>query len=264
MNCKICNTKTEILFNQKTLLLNKHVIDYYRCKKCGFIQTEEPFWLDEAYNSAITSLDIGLVSRNIHTSQVLSSLIFGLFDKKGSFLDYGGGYGMLVRIMRDLGYDFYRYDTHCENLFSVHFDLANKTIKKFELVTAFELFEHLLDPIQETAKMLEFSDSIFFSTELIPDRDLKSPNDWWYFAQETGQHIALYSSESLRVIAEKLGCNFYTNGKTLHLITKRKISPFLFNFFLRGKVSSSISTFFKQKSLLNNDFDEIRKMLNQS
>lgn len=264
MDCKICKSKTEILFDNKINILNKYPINYYRCVECKFIQTEEPFWLNEAYNSAITSLDIGLVGRNMRTSQILSSLILTFFDKKDSFLDYGGGYGMLVRIMRDLGYDFYRFDTHCENIFSVHFDISDIEKKKFGLVTAFEVFEHLVDPIAETEKMLEFSDSIFFSTELIPNIKIKHPDDWWYFAPEIGQHIALYSADSLKKIAEHFNCNFYTNGKTLHLITRRKINPLLFNLSIKGKISYAISKLFNQPSLLIDDFNYIRKMLNKA
>jgi hypothetical protein len=264
MDCKICNNSTEVLFNTKTSILNKYYIDYHRCTQCNFIQTDEPFWLNEAYDSAITSLDIGLVGRNIRISTLLSSLIVSCFNTKSSFLDYGGGYGMLVRTMRDLGYDFYRFDTHCENLFSVHFDIADTNTKKFELVTAFEVFEHLLDPVAETKKMLELSDSIFFSTELVPHYKISTSDDWWYFTPETGQHIALYSERSLQNLASQLNCNFYTNGKTLHLITRRDINPLLFNLSIRGKIANIVSKIFTNKSLLADDFKFIRGIANHT
>ena len=60
--CKICNSRNEYLF--KALVLNKYDVHYYKCNECGFIQTEEPFWLSEAYSSVITQQDIGLLYRN--------------------------------------------------------------------------------------------------------------------------------------------------------------------------------------------------------
>ena len=264
MNCKICKGSTKPVFDFKVKVLNKHLIDYLKCNQCGFIQTEDPYWLPEAYSSAITSLDIGLIGRNIKTSKLVSSLILGVFDKNGKFLDYGGGYGMLVRMMRDLGFDFYRFDTYCENTFATHFDLGDSGVTRFELLTAFELFEHLADPVGETGKMLELSDSIFFSTELVPDRPISQPDDWWYFTPETGQHIALYSAASLQKLASIYGCNFYTNGSTFHLITRKKLSPIVFKLLLKKKVSSSISSLFSRKSLLMTDFDNIKTMLNQN
>ena len=36
------------------LVLRKHDIAYHRRDECDFIQTEEPYWLDEAYSSAIS------------------------------------------------------------------------------------------------------------------------------------------------------------------------------------------------------------------
>ena len=59
MNCKICNTPSVEFVTKQ--VLTKYNVKYYRCSSCQFIQTEEPYWLDEAYNKAITKLDIGLV-----------------------------------------------------------------------------------------------------------------------------------------------------------------------------------------------------------
>ena len=55
---------------------------------------------------------------------------------------------MFVRIMRDKGFNFYRQDIHCQNLFAKHFDISNiKITEKFDLLTAIEVFEHLEDPM---------------------------------------------------------------------------------------------------------------------
>ena len=220
MKCKICSSKTKILFN--TLVLNKHNVEYYQCTSCDFIQTETPYWLNEAYVDSISPLDTGYVRRNLYFSLTTYWLIKKYFNKDQFFLDYGGGYGMFVRLMRDRGLNFFRQDKYCENLFVKYFDVTDHQInKKFELITTFEVFEHLVEPLSEIEYMLNLSDSILFSTELQPSTSLNTPEDWWYFVPETGQHIAFYSKKSLELIAKKFNCNIYSN-KSLHLLTKKE------------------------------------------
>ena len=93
--CNICNQNTNLLFSRK--VLKKYQVNYFKCNTCGFIQTEDPFWLNEAYSDAITNQDIGLISRNINYSKITKGLIKILhIDNEANFLDYGGGYGMFV------------------------------------------------------------------------------------------------------------------------------------------------------------------------
>jgi len=51
--------------------------------------------------------------------------------------------------------------------------------RRYELVSAFEVFEHLVNPLEEIERMLRLSDSILFSTLLVPT---PAPGlaDWWY------------------------------------------------------------------------------------
>jgi 2-polyprenyl-3-methyl-5-hydroxy-6-metoxy-1,4-benzoquinol methylase len=222
-DCKICNSTIKKIFSGK--VLNKYVINYFQCDECDFIQTENPYWLNESYSSAIASTDIGLVSRNISFQNITSWIIKTYFDNKAKFLDYAGGYGLFVRLMRDKGFDFYRQDVYCENYFAKYFDISEQDlVTKFELVTAFEVLEHLVDPIKEINKIFESADVIFFSTELQPQNKLNSTADWWYFAEETGQHISFYTVKSLQIIAKKMNCDLYSNNSSLHILTKRKLN----------------------------------------
>lgn len=251
MQCKVCSSSS-IPFAQATVL-GKHTVQYYRCVSCGFVQTEDPYWLDEAYSSAIADSDIGLVSRNIMLSRVVKSLIIAFFTKDGKFLDYGAGYGLFVRLMRDSGFDFYWSDKHCENLFAKQFDARMSGETRYELVTAFEVFEHLVNPLEETEQMLKHSGSIFFSTLLMPPNSPK-PEEWWYYALDHGQHVALYTEKSLAVIAEKFHLNLYSNGSSLHLLTQRTISPRLFKLVCRARVASMINSAVRRKSLVPKDY----------
>lgn len=219
--CKVCGGSTRIAFT--TRVLNKYDAVYIQCKKCSFLYAEDPIWLSEAYKSAINLSDTGLVSRNIYFSKVASVLLYYFFDSKDIFLDYAGGYGLFTRLMRDVGFNFYWEDPHCENIFSKGFEY-HEAFGKPAVITAFEVFEHLPDP-GDINKLLSRSKNVLFSTELLP-LQLPDPDQWWYYGFEHGQHIAFYSADTLRQIADNAGAEFYSLGG-IHLFSERKLNPIL-------------------------------------
>lgn len=258
VKCKICNSNSS--FFDKNSVLNKYEANYFRCENCKFIQIENPFWLKESYEDVINSTDVGYVYRNVRLAKIVYLLIFISFNKKAKFLDYGGGYGLFVRLMRDYGFDFYWDDLYCDDIFAKNFELSNLKSETFELLTAFELFEHLLNPIEEIEKMLNLSQNIFISTELYPKSNPKS-GDWWYFGLEHGQHISIYSLESFKFIAKKYNLRFYSNGKNLHLLSNKKINNFSFQFLSYYYLYLSRRPFALTKTLLNKDFEFVLKKL---
>lgn len=257
MTCHVCREKTHKIFCAK--VLNKYSVTYYQCSYCRFIQTEEPYWLKEAYSNAIASLDVGLVGRNLHMADVTELIIRKTFDPLGRFLDYAGGYGLLVRLMRDKGFDFYRQDPFCENLFAKYLDLKDlPSGQRFELLTAFEVFEHLENPLVEIEVMFSYSDSILFSTELQPNDNIRSPEDWHYFVPETGQHLSFYSLAALRYIADHFKGYFYSNDTNIHLLT---LKPLPFDPFKTSTQKNQGN--FQLKPLVSRDFEFVRaKLLN--
>jgi len=220
MICKICNSNTQQIFTSK--ILKKYDVKYFKCDNCGYLFTEEPFWLEEAYSRSINLSDTGLLDRNIYFSKVLSVLIFFCFDRNGSFLDYAGGYGVFTRLMRDIGFDFYWHDPYTKNLFANGFEKDLKFNSRFELLTAFEVFEHLVNPKEELEKMLGFSDTIIFSTELML-QEIPEPKDWWYYGFNHGQHISFYTEKTLNTLANQFKLNYY-NVDEIHILTKRKFN----------------------------------------
>jgi hypothetical protein len=259
MNCKICDSNSILLF--KAAVLNKYDVGYYQCSNCDFIQTENPYWLNEAYASVIADLDVGLVNRNIEFSNTLENIIDNYFKKGLRGLDYGGGYGLFVRLMRDKGYDFYRHDLFCQNIFAKYFNVDNAD-ERFDLVTSFEVFEHLINPLEEIKTIFSFGDNIFFSTVIIPEKKISKADDWWYFIPETGQHVSFYSIKSLKAISAIHNMYFYSNGLNLHLFSKSKLSMDPFkkkNAF--SKIRSVFSFPKKKESLTESDFKQIKNIL---
>src|SRR5262249_10032613 len=103
--CPVCGSVMRPAF--RSLVLRKHDVEYWHCNDCGFLCTEEPYWLEEAYADAIVVEDTGIMQRNLVMAARLASLLYFRFDARGRFVDVAGGYGVLVRLMRDLGLDFY-------------------------------------------------------------------------------------------------------------------------------------------------------------
>ncbi len=217
MKCNICSTTNNSCF--KSIILQKYNIDYFNCKKCGFTQTEAPYWLDEAYSESINKSDTGYMVRNITYANRLTILLYFLFGKHGNFLDYAGGYGVFVRIMRDLGFNFFWDDKYTKNLFSPGFEW-NKT-SKIDAITLFEAFEHFTDPIKEIEDLLKISNTLIFSTELMPPT-LQKPEEWWYYGLDHGQHISFFSVKTFEYIAKKFNLNYYNLG-ALHVLSKDTI-----------------------------------------
>lgn len=219
MNCRICNTEALKVFDAK--VLNKYNVSYFKCSKCDVLFTEKPYWLDEAYSRTINLSDTGLLSRNLYFSQIISVLLFFEFDKYAKYLDYAGGYGVFTRLMRDIGFDFYWNDPYTQNLLANGFEYNLESSLKFELLTAFEVFEHLENPNTEIEKMLTLSESIALSTELLPADlpDLK----WWYYGFDHGQHITFYSAKTFIYLAQKFNLNYY-NIDGIQLLTKKKLN----------------------------------------
>jgi hypothetical protein len=224
MKCKVCGSDSAPLFTK--LILRKYKVGYFRCVACAFMQTEEPYWLAEAYASPLARCDIGLVARPLANAVLTRNVILNHFDPRADFMDFGGGTGLFTRHMRDNGLRFFHYDKYVDNLFAPFFGVADRVgDAKVELITAFEVFEHFEDPLAGIEEIFGFGDSIFFSTVLQP-ADVTALRDWDYLSELSGQHVSFYSARSLKVIAERFGCESHSDGNGLHLLTRRKLGRF--------------------------------------
>ena len=215
--CAICHNPTSVMMSGK--ILGKYHILYYFCGNCKCIQTEKPYWISEAYDSSIAVTDTGIMLRNMEICRDVFSIIKRYFNPKVKVLDYGGGYGILTRMLRDKGVDAYWSDKYSENLLVKGFEYDGTD--KVDIILAFEVVEHLENPMETIREIMSKSDCFIFSVSTLPRFDFKTNQEWWYFAPETGQHIFFPSDETLRWIANELGCRYY-NLLGLHIFSKRK------------------------------------------
>lgn len=217
----ITNGPTEEIFEAQ--IMGKYKIKYYRCIETGYIQVEKPYWLEEAYNSPMNLTDTGILFRNQIFLEKIAPLFYFVFPSDSTYLDYAGGYGIFTRMMRDLGFDYTWDDPFTKNLVARGFEY-NKSKQKIQALTAFETFEHLVQPYSEIDKMVNITKNIVFSTQLV-SQEYPQPHEWWYYGLEHGQHVSLYSMKSLEFIAKKFNFNLYTNGSDLHAFFDNNIFP---------------------------------------
>lgn len=216
--CPICQAPTSSLGPER--FLGKYHGEYRRCAACGHVHVPQPHWLQEAYGSAITALDTGIVVRNLWLTDASCALLGSWLRNVTRILDYGGGSGLYTRLMRDRGYDAYWWDGYCDNLLAIGFDADLSA--SYDLLTAFEFVEHLPEPMQEFEHMRARAPRLLLSTELVPDRiaDLRL---WPYLAPEAGQHIGFFTERSLRIVAERLRLKLSSNGRNLHLLAPETV-----------------------------------------
>lgn len=250
--CRCCNSAISPIF---TGSLIGHSVEYFECQTCGYVQTEAPYWLDQAYAMAINDSDTGVMARNHANARIVLATMLLLGNLNGTLVDYAGGYGILVRLLRDLGINALWLDPYCQNLLARGFEYTND---KADLVTAFETFEHFISPEVELDRLLAIAPNILFSTEIISNPAPKQ-SDWWYYGKNHGQHIGFFRLRTLEKLANERGKFFATNGISYHLITEKPINYNIWKIMIRINKLMPLLLQHRLKSKLWADHDSVAK-----
>lgn len=255
-SCHICQTPATWI--GAALVRLKYKADFFQCGSCGYAFVDNPTWLAEAYHEPINRSDVGYVARNFNLANRISCLLRILGLRSQPMLDFGAGYGLFVRLMRDRGFDFYWNDKYCSNLFASGFEEEKATVEQFEIVTSFEVMEHAPNPRTLLVELATKATNIVFSTVLIPF-PAPSLDTWWYYGLDHGQHISFLSAKALQLLAEELGLNFQSDGESLHFIGKQSPSYIALRASRSRVFQIFLSKSFRMQSLQLRDFASLKR-----
>jgi hypothetical protein len=142
--CPVSQTPMEFAFRET--VLGRLNVSYYSCPVCGLLQTEAPYWLEEAYREPISYGDTGLVARNFENSQFLQTSLALTFPGNARYVDLAGGYGLLTLLLRDKGFDCFTTAPYCPNLFASTFEPPSSC--NADALFAFEVLGHIYNPLE--------------------------------------------------------------------------------------------------------------------
>ena len=199
--CRLCGARADFWATKR--LLDRHDVRYFLCSECGSLETEEPYWLGEAYNVSGIGDDVGAGQRTIDLVLKISALLNAIkLPERAECIDFGGGIGLFTRLMRDRGFNFLSYDRYAKPFFSDRYSLESMEGRSPAVVTAFEVLEHFPEPAKDLEPLFESRPALLIATtELFTGQD----SAWDYLSEGTGQHIFFYSPKAMAEVAKRFG-----------------------------------------------------------
>jgi hypothetical protein len=181
---------------------------YALCSHCGYLFAPQfQTWTDEdfgreIYNDGYTQIDPDHEgARPLGNAQLLHDLL-GAHKASIRHLDYGGGTGQLTEALTRKGWTSKSYDRFYDR------ETPLDPTEKFDLITAFEVFEHAPD-VQ--AMMAEISahahdETFVIFTTFAHDKVIHRNGriNWWYVAPRNG-HVGVFSMRALAVLGDQYG-----------------------------------------------------------
>src|SRR3984893_5830290 len=201
--CRLCEGR--LLPRFSGMVLRKYEVRYFECDRCGSLQTEVPYWLDDAYQSHLSSLDSGAVQRNLQ-NLAAAYLISKLFKVRDA-LDFGGGGGLLCRLLRDYNVNCYVKDKYAVPTYAQGF--SEPDFAAPNLVLAFEVLEHFATPAIELQDLFQSRPKVLLASTGIYNHQ---GANWWYLASKTGQHVFFYSKKAVKMVADRFGYSSLLSG----------------------------------------------------
>jgi 2-polyprenyl-6-hydroxyphenyl methylase/3-demethylubiquinone-9 3-methyltransferase len=161
--CKVC-TKESPLFGVvdfhkscieaqgKKLNLSGIPIFYRRCSVCGFLFTDAfDDWSNDAflrniYNGQYVQVDPDFAELRPTANAKMVASSFEAAKQSLRIVDYGGGNGLLAALLKKEGFAATTYDPF-------HADSSTLPAERFDLITCFEVMEHVAFPEKTLAQM---------------------------------------------------------------------------------------------------------------
>lgn len=230
--CRICGGA--LVFKFSSTVLGHVAVDYCECRQCRSLIAPFPTWLDQAYSIRLSpDPDQGALLRTLFIYRAIRRLRSSptkVIRRRCSALDFGCGYGFLLRLLSDDGHDVAGVDQYPRAIFCE--DKVSRSLpegRRFDLVIASEVVEHLTSPadtLRDLRSVVSDSGLVIITTELYVS-GLHGAS-WHYLVPTHGQHVTFYSETGLRLLMERSGLEFVGSHKLFG-------QPFLFIFAPKTK-----------------------------
>jgi hypothetical protein len=208
---------------QRYLPLTGVPVYYNRCGACGhcfapaFRAWSSADFARHVYNEGYAGVDPDYAEVRPANLADLVHGSFGAERARVRHLDYGAGNGELSRRLRARGWTSDCWDPYGN---------AGAAVPqgRYQLVTAFEVFEHAPDPatMLPVLKGLLEDDGMLLLSTLLSDGEIHERGrlTWWYAAPRNG-HVSLFSRASLARLATAFGLRVESLNSNLHLMYER-------------------------------------------
>jgi len=209
--CKICSGHTKTIYSDEVKSA------YFKCLSCDFIFIDSKHLLardveKSKYDFHKNSIDNpGYVKM---FEQFISKVYQPYSSEIHTALDFGCGPGPVLAellIRKNIEVDI--YDPY-------YFPNSDFDSKQYDLIVSTEVFEHLLNPLEEIKKLknsIREGGYLGIMTLFQPD-EVDFPK-WWYIRDDT--HISFYSNKTFEVISDILGFEIISSDNYNTILLKK-------------------------------------------
>ncbi len=230
--CKICGSSSRDVISAKVRDSNEHSV--YNCKECAHVQLFPlPEWSEnknfysqnKQANWVRPVIDVEKMRNSLKTDTIRrADFIEKLFTKDQKILELGTGYGFFMEEMLKRGWNIEGSEIGAsrreiaenitgKSLFEfdvcVEDDIILQFLNTFDVVVAFQVFEHVLGPVEflkGIKKLLKPEGKVIIE---IPNRDDHmvelSPGYRNFYFQKA--HVSYFNSSDLEKLLAKSGFN---------------------------------------------------------
>jgi hypothetical protein len=216
VKCPICGEAAEVKLHVD--IHGRHKQPLFQCSVCCFSFFHQPDWLPQSFSAELNELDLGSVARCLSVADFVTAT-FSSDRGTTRLLDWGGGDGLLTRLLRERGFDCVWHDPFVQPRYvgdSIYIEGDHTGI-----VVASEVFLHLTDPLYALRSLLAISEVVVI-TAVVPPKQIE-PN-WWYLMPESGQHVSFYPIVSLKELARLTGTQLSSDRRFFHVFSHRRLS----------------------------------------